>query len=239
MVNKKVYIGRSIRLRERYTHHLLHLRSGKHGNPYLQASFDKHGESCFLYGIIEFAPQEELHERELYWINQFKSDDDKHGYNMVMAGNNIGSLSVAHRKKISEALMGRKGKTPSAEVRAKISAALKKQSDILRARATGVPCRDETRKKIAATLSGRRLSDEHKLHIALGGTGRTTTLETKAKISAFHKGNKWNLGHKRSPETRALLSEKAKLREARKKLQCLTNNNAWRSQGRRVQLELF
>lgn len=130
---------------------------------------------------------------------------------------------LEERIRLSKSQMGR---VVTQETRNKLSAINRQQIDAIRARTTGVPCLPETRKKISDTLKGRKLSEEHKAHIALGGIGRKLSETTKSKISAFHKGNKWNLGHKRSLATRLLLSEKAKLRELRKREKCLTNNNA-------------
>ena len=127
------------------------------------------------------------------------------------------------RRMLSISQMGR---IITQETRAKISATLLNQRESLRARMLGKSPSEETRRKIALSLTGRKQSQETIKKRALACTGRITSPETKAKISAFHKGNKWGLGTKRSPESRALMSEKAKIREANKRAKCLTNTNS-------------
>jgi group I intron endonuclease len=243
---------------------------GKHGNDCLQHSFNKHGEHCFLFSVIETVEHDALDEREVHWISKLDAFSCGNGYNIMNGGNNVGPFPESVRRKISKALMGRKvdpavvaktakanrgkkrsletrirmsGRRPGPEERAllsvcmkgrvvsqatrdKISATLKSQSDVLRARATGVPCLPETRQKIAEKLRRRKLSKTHRMNIAAGGIGRHPTAETRAKISAFHKGNKWGLGTKRSAATRAILSQKAKIRESLRRQKCSMNNNA-------------
>jgi hypothetical protein len=68
---------------------------------------------------------------------------------------------------------------------------------------------DETKKKISASLSGKKrkpLTESHKKAISYAGLGRKRSPEAIAKTVAFH------TGRKRSLETRKKLSEKAKLR---------------------------
>lgn len=52
-VNGKFYIGSSYNLHKRYRQHLLALRNGRHINSKLQSSWSKHGESSFIFSVIE------------------------------------------------------------------------------------------------------------------------------------------------------------------------------------------
>ena len=50
--NGKILVGSSNNLRRRWTQHRYHLRKGSHGNPYLQASWKKHGEDAFIFETL-------------------------------------------------------------------------------------------------------------------------------------------------------------------------------------------
>ena len=53
LLNGKIYIGSSIRIRNRWRQHRHLLRRGKHHSCHLQRSWDKHGESSFLFEVLE------------------------------------------------------------------------------------------------------------------------------------------------------------------------------------------
>lgn len=115
------------------------------------------------------------------------------------------------KKKISAAGMGRvsgmKGKTHSAESRAKMSKSL-----LLR-----VPLSEESRKKISNTLKGQHFTDERRKNISDSLKGNRLSEDTKKKISETHRGMKRSpeackrmsevaMGRIRSPETRSRMS---------------------------------
>ena len=84
----------------------------------------------------------------------------------------------------------------------------------------GIPHTPETKAKMAATALGHMLSEESraKISVATKGTKRAPfTEEHRAKMSAALVGNTRWLGKKHTPETRALMSLRAKEREARKR----------------------
>ena len=60
------YIGSSINLRCRWYSHSHMLRKGKHGNPILQSSWNKHGESAFVFRHIE---ENVDNENYMFWQN--------------------------------------------------------------------------------------------------------------------------------------------------------------------------
>ena len=53
LINNKIYVGSSINLKRRKYFHFNYLRNNKHGNKHLQLSFNKYGEECFNFKIIE------------------------------------------------------------------------------------------------------------------------------------------------------------------------------------------
>lgn len=65
-VNNKVYIGSSSFIQARFRTHKRHLRKNMHENKHLQNSYNKYGENCFSFEIIEKCEVENLIPREQY-----------------------------------------------------------------------------------------------------------------------------------------------------------------------------
>lgn len=81
-INNKKYIGSSKCIERRFKQHISDLHNGRHGNPYLQRSFNLHGKDNFSFGILESCSELELLEKEACWIESYKSYDDSFGYNI-------------------------------------------------------------------------------------------------------------------------------------------------------------
>lgn len=142
--SRKYYIGSTINLKKRESHHWSRLRAGTHRNTHLQRSWNKYGESVFEFGVLEYLDNpEELHLAEQFWMNTYRMED-KGLYNIatvgpapmlgrhhtvetrakmstVQKGRVYPPLTVEHKSKISRALMGH---PVSNETRAKLSGAL-------------------------------------------------------------------------------------------------------------------
>lgn len=69
LVNNKIYIGSSCKLKNRKREHFYGLKSNKHGNPRLQNSYNKYGEDNFSFEIIETCDLDSLLIREQYYID--------------------------------------------------------------------------------------------------------------------------------------------------------------------------
>lgn len=69
LVNGKRYYGSSKNIDKRWRRHKNQLRSGKHGNYYLQRAWVKYGEDKFSFEIIEECSIETLLEREQYYLD--------------------------------------------------------------------------------------------------------------------------------------------------------------------------
>lgn len=82
-INGKSYIGSSINLESRKYKHFWLLKRNSHDNEYLQKSFNKYGDSNFLFEILEYCDYENLIGLENYYINKFKSNDLTLGYNLA------------------------------------------------------------------------------------------------------------------------------------------------------------
>lgn len=85
-INKKVYIGQSVDIHKRWNAHRSELTRGVHYNDYLQRSWNKYGSDNFEFSVIEECKEDELDNREIYWIDFYKSCEENFGYNSQIGG---------------------------------------------------------------------------------------------------------------------------------------------------------
>ena len=78
-INTKSYIGQSIHIQERWNEHL-----SKQSNSLISLALKKYGISNFSFEILEECNQEELNEKEMYWIKYYNTFKD--GYNLTLGG---------------------------------------------------------------------------------------------------------------------------------------------------------
>lgn len=116
--NGKKYIGQTTDLQRRKLSHLSALRNGKSHNPHLQASFNKYGESSFIFYVIEECDVNVLDPREQFWIASLKTYE--YGYNLDLGGGGIRGYHFTdeQKAKISNAL---RGHTVSEEAKRRMS----------------------------------------------------------------------------------------------------------------------
>ncbi len=81
-INGKVYVGSSADIYKRWSGHECDLKRGIHGNPHLQASYNKYGVGAFEYFMIEYCCpiKEMLLEKEQFWMDALKAIEK--GYNL-------------------------------------------------------------------------------------------------------------------------------------------------------------
>lgn len=185
----------------RYATHRRHLREGRHGNPRLQAAYDKHGpDAGWEFSLIEECARSELTVREQYWLDAL--DAFEHGFNCGPAADN----AMRGIKRVSP----RKGAVLSQETRNKISQSLRRQIQS-----------EETRAKRSRSLKGRTFSDETLLKMSESAMGRRHTQETREKMSESAKKRQ---RQPPSEETRRKISESNKLTTQRKREQWDSNS---------------
>jgi len=102
--NRKIYIGQSIDIKKRISQHKQALRKNRHFNQYLQNSWNKNGESKFLFSILSFCNENKLDENEQYWIDELSSCNSEYGYNIcaVAVSNYRNGQRIETKKKLSE-----------------------------------------------------------------------------------------------------------------------------------------
>ena len=83
--NNKFYIGSSVNLSKRISHHKKALENNKHRNPHLQSAYNLFGKDEFYYLIIDYCTN--TLEREQYWIDSTKCYDRNIGFNNTRKSN--------------------------------------------------------------------------------------------------------------------------------------------------------
>jgi group I intron endonuclease len=130
-ITGKLYIGSAYEVKARWACHLSTLRNNKHHSPHLQRSWNIHGESAFVFDLVETGLDEAiLVVREQYWMDYYQSYDPSKGYNVnPIAGRVVTPWmkgkqhTPESKKKISDS---GKGKVRSEESKKRYSDARKK-----------------------------------------------------------------------------------------------------------------
>lgn len=86
--NNKIYIGfASTSFGDRRDSHFACLRNGYHFNKRLQEDFDKYGEDCFIFEVLEYIESDNIDvykDREKFYISAYNSIEN--GYNLNHGG---------------------------------------------------------------------------------------------------------------------------------------------------------
>ena len=165
----KMYIGQSIHIEQRFKEHV------RYGNDrcYIDRAIKKHGKDAFNFDIVLECDESELCSEEHKFIKLF--DTYKNGYNLTWGGEIAISKSPEVRKKIGDALRGRK---MSEESKRKMSKSRKGKctgkdhpmygkhhseatKEKLRQINLGKTHSEETKKKMSEAQKGKIMSEEH------------------------------------------------------------------------------
>lgn len=87
-IDKKVYIGQTIRPKYRWQQHLqaAKYKNGPQYNNRLYTAMREYGISNFLFIILEECQEDEMDEKEIYWIDCYKAANPDFGYNFIGGG---------------------------------------------------------------------------------------------------------------------------------------------------------
>lgn len=87
-IDGKRYIGSCVNFYKRAHKHLSELKKGRHANRYLQNAFNKHGESSFVFNVLEYCEKDLLIKAEQ---NHIDSNNFELLYNLrKVAASNLG-----------------------------------------------------------------------------------------------------------------------------------------------------
>lgn len=108
---KRKYVGSSNDINRRWIKHRTELKNGVHHNQFLQRVYNKYGFKNLIFVVIEVCEELVLTDREIYYIDKYKSLDRRYGFNFSIPQiHPMMKTSEEYRKKLSDA---KKGKTPS------------------------------------------------------------------------------------------------------------------------------
>lgn len=105
--NNKVYIGKTNNIKRRISQYKYMICFNVLHNKHLQNAINKYGINNFSFEILEEVNDNLLSEREIYWINQYQSYDNKKGYNKTFGGEGL-TATLEIRIKIASSLNGMK-----------------------------------------------------------------------------------------------------------------------------------
>lgn len=101
LVNHKKYIGLSQDIEKRFKAHKNALNHNRHINRHLQTAWNMYGEKNFQFTIVELCDKGIVKEKEIYYIDMFKTQDRRFGYNKTSGGDGIKDLNAECADKIS------------------------------------------------------------------------------------------------------------------------------------------
>jgi group I intron endonuclease len=157
------YVGQSVRIEIRFREHRKALNQGKHYNVKLQRAWAKYGEAEFDFLVLEQCEARQLNEREQFYLNQ------KPWFNVCEFADS-----------------GMRGRVHSEETRVKMSKAWETRKD--KSPNKGATPTPEVRAKISAALKGRALSEETRVKMSAARKGKRVPPEAAAKVSASKMG---------------------------------------------------
>lgn len=178
-VNGKVYVGSaSESFRQRWKNHRNELNGQRHGNRHLLRAWNKHGESVFIFEVLEHCKPEDCVVREQHWLNAKDACNPEKGYNLCpTAGSRLGTKFTEETKRKQS--LAKLGKKHTNETRARMSAGQRKRN------ASGLPTRSKAPK---VHWSKKSNAKEVAAKIAAFNRGAKRSEETKARISAAKRG---------------------------------------------------
>lgn len=155
VVNNKFYVGSTVNTEIRFKAHRRHLRKGKHQSPHMQAAWNKYGEDCFKFEVIEHVENpEDLLKAEQLWLNEHAGKP--YCYNWA-----------------TDASAPMRGKKHTDETKIKLKEAAQKVPKGSNSVLHRVPRSEKTKAKISAKclgipnkMKGKKHSEQSRLNIA-------------------------------------------------------------------------
>lgn len=181
VINDKFYVGSTVDSRKRFWEHRKSLRMGKHTAVALQRAWDKYGEDCFKFEVVEqLNSKEELYPAEQKWLDTHFGKD--HCYNCSPnADTPMRDASPEMRARLAAKTKAwierdghpRKGASHTEEAKAQMAEARRGKASGPDHYRFGKTLDAETRKKIGDAQRGKAKAP-----------GRTVSAEGMAKIRA-------------------------------------------------------
>jgi hypothetical protein len=223
---ERVYIGSASNMLHRWVEHKHQLRNGKHHSPKLQRHYDKYGEDDLIFELVENIGVKDrslIMEREKFYINFFRQEDDNKPYFNICSEPHS-SLGVKRSEEICLAISKRQKENPrpprvmtEEEAKSRSLSQLgntngkgikgKKRSkeaceNMRNARINSLIKRGKYKggkKKAERDANGKLIvSEETRLKMSIAGKNRKPiSEETRKKMGEVRKGRKFSEEHKR------------------------------------------
>lgn len=99
----KIYIGKSKNIGRRFTQYKYDYKNARSRqlNEYLLNAMLKYGIGEFSFSLLEEVGVDDMADRELFWINKFKSYDRDYGYNLRLDSSSNSTVVQSTRDKLS------------------------------------------------------------------------------------------------------------------------------------------
>ena len=98
-INNKIYIGQSVHIQQRFYTHCSDALT-KQDNNYFHNAIRKYGKENFYIEIIEECLEEELNDKEIYWIKYYNATDKNIGYNSSIGGEGNRHFSIIKMQRL-------------------------------------------------------------------------------------------------------------------------------------------
>jgi group I intron endonuclease len=206
--NNKFYLGSSKNIPKRWDAHKRALRKNKHDNILLQRSWNKYGEECFQFEILEETTDTIL--REQYYLDQLKPYDSEIGFNIgkqAFGGDNLTNhpdkddIILRMTKSVKE-----RYDNMSAEEKQLLSDAVKGEKNPN----FGNKWNEEQRKKMSKRMIGTKASESTRVKISENSKKMWQNEDIRNKFIKAKTGERNHFyGKKHSEETKNFLREKS------------------------------
>lgn len=216
VVNQKFYVGSTINSKERFRTHRNKLRRGAHHTPHLQAAWNKYGEECFVFEVVEeVASIEDLQQVEDVWLMEHvghsycynaglrsgapwrgAAKEDHPSYRRPKTAEEVAAISAGVKRRYEDPdYVPRVGKRHSEEAKTAISA--KVQAALAEGRSGKFIPSAETRLRMSQALRGNQ-----------NAKGHVRTEEHRKKLAEANRGNQNWLGRAHTDESKAKMSKR-------------------------------
>jgi hypothetical protein len=163
----KVYIGKTtLNLKSYLRYQLLRAAEGKTGKPHLYNTMRKYPYGWEIEALVECVTDEDAYRKEILFISMF--DTFNNGMNCCRGGlgpNSGMRLSEEHKRKISQANIGRKRTKEQKEYLSKALTGRKNPHK-------GMIWTEESRANMSKAMIGRIMTPEHRRNLSLAAKRR-------------------------------------------------------------------
>lgn len=184
IINKKVYIGKTMDVKSRWARHKYFAKKGI--RRHLYNAMRHYGIDQFAISVIEECESSLVNAREQYWISHFNSTDKRLGYNRTIGGDGGNTWELNQHKDETRQLLSVKLKGHAVNQEAILRNAEKRR---------GTKISEEQKTEISKTLREGYSSGRIKVNVPphYDRTGSKHTDDAKAKISSFHSGKSYEV----------------------------------------------